>query len=491
MSRAKPAGHWIGTQLAVAIAVTAALLAALPAHAQISTVRDAETEKMLREYADPIFAAAGLTPASVQILLVNDSTINAFVAVGQNMFIHTGLINEAELPNEIIGVISHETGHIAGGHLARMAGAASNATAPMIISLLLGAAAIAAGAPDVGAAVLMGGQQIAQRQFLAYNRTQEAAADQAAMTYLDRTKQSGRGLITFFDRFRDSEVMIGRSVDPYARSHPMPADRMAALEDRIAKSKYKDVKDTPERIAQLKMVQAKLHGFLDHMALVFRQYPETDRSLPGYYARAIAYYRNAQIEEALGEMKPLFAAQPDNPYFYELKAQILFESGRAPEAVPAARKATELEPDEPLLRIALGQALLASDQSETDKAIAAEAKSNLEIALRADRNNPLAWRELAVAHARLGDEAMADLATAERYFVSGAMPEAKGFALRAQRKLPKGSEAWQRANDILITGGKGDPGEETKPPKPRRQPPDPRTGRRRNDPWGDRRRRFP
>lgn len=431
----------------------------------IASIRDAEIENMLREWSDPIFQAAGLTPSSVKIILVNDPSINAFVALGQNMFIHTGLINEADLPNEVIGVIAHETGHIAGGHLARLSGAAAKSTTPLIVSLLLGAAAIAAGAPDVGAAVLSGGMHIAQRQILAYNRTQEAAADQAAMSYLERTGQSASGLLTFFDRFRDSNVMIGHSIDPYAQTHPMPQDRIASLERRVAESRFKDRKDTPDEIHRLKMAQAKLHGFLDDTGAVYRRYPETDQSLPAHYARSVALYREAKVEDALKEMEPLFAAEPENPYLYELKSQILFESGRVKEAILPARKALELAPDEPLLRIALGQALLASDEAGADRAVALEAKKNLEMAIREDPNNPLAWRQLAQAYARLGDEAMADLATAERYFAIGKVGDAKGFALRARRKLAEGSEAWRRANDILVTGGDGKPGEEPRMPR--------------------------
>lgn len=452
--------------LAVALGLTLLGLTHRPAAAQhIPSIRDAEIENMLRDWSDPIFMAAGLTPSSVRIILVNDSSINAFVALGQNMFVHTGLINEANTPNEVIGVIAHETGHIAGGHLARMSDAAGKAATPLIVSLLLGAAAIAAGAPDVGAAVLAGGTHIAQRQILAYSRTQESSADQAAFSYLDRTGQSPQGLLTFFDRFRDSTVMLGRHIDPYAQTHPMPQDRIATLEQRVADSRYRDRKDDPKEVHRLKMAQAKLHGFLDDTGAVLRRYPETDQSLPARYARSVAYFRDARVEDALKEMEPLFTAEPDNPYLYELKSQILFESGRVKDALPPARKALEMAPDEPLLRIALGQALLASDETGANRAVAEEARANLEIAVRADSNNPLAWRELAQAHARLGNDAMADLATAERYFAVGAVGEAKGFAMRARRKLTEGSEAWQRANDILITGGDGKPGEETPMPR--------------------------
>ncbi|MFP3942295.1 MAG: M48 family metalloprotease [Alphaproteobacteria bacterium] len=460
----------------VVLAALCAILIGLTGHAaeakqQIRTIRDAEIEDMLRDWSDPIFKAAGLTPSSVEIILVNDPSINAFVALGQNMFIHTGLINEADLPNEVVGVIAHETGHIAGGHLARLPGAAGKATTPLIVSLLLGAAAIAAGAPDVGAAVMSGGAHIAQRQILAYNRTQESAADQAAMRYLERTGQSSKGLLTFFDQFRDSTVMMDRSIDPYAQTHPMPQDRIASLEQRVAESQFRDRKDSPEEIHRLKMAQAKLHGFLDDIGSVYRRYPESDQSLPAHYARSIAYFREAKVEEALDELTPVFEAEPENPYLHELKSQILFESGRVKQAIPPARLALELAPDEPLLRIALGQALLASDEAGADRTVALEAKNNLEMAVREDPHNPLAWRQLAQAYARLGDEAMADLATAERYFAVGAIGDAKGFAMRARRKLKKGSEAWQRASDILVTGGDGEPGEETPMPRdPKRKP---------------------
>lgn len=434
----------VGVVLSVALLLVSLLIVSPPAHA-ISLVRDAETEHMLRQFSDPIFKAAGLQPEAVNIHLVNANSINAFVAGGQRMFIHTGLILESDRPNMLIGVIAHETGHMAGGHLSQKQAALSGAATSTIVSTILGIGAIAAGAGDVGMAVLAGGQSVAQRNFLQYSRIQEASADQAAITYLDRVGWSGRGMMDTFALFHGQEVLSERQQDPYVRSHPLPADRLSSLEERVLNSPHADAKDPEEWIDQFNMVKAKLYGFLDRPDLTFRRFPSTDTSLPAHYARAVAHHRRGDLARATAELEPLIAALPQNPWVVELHGQILFESGKIEESITPYRRAVELAPDAPLLRVGLAQSLIATE----DRAKTVEALEQLAIARRSDNENSMAYHQASVAYARLGDYGNAELSTAERFYVIGQLPRAQQHARRAQSELPSGSPGWLRAQDIL------------------------------------------
>ncbi len=427
----------------VGIAALAVMLPLQQALA-ISLIRDAETEHIIREFSEPVFAAAGLNPKAVRTYIVNADSINAFVTGGQNVFMHTGTIQQAETPNEIIGVMAHETGHITGGHLSRSQEAIATATAPAILGYILGIGAIAAGAGDAGLALITGGQSLAQRTFLSYSRTQEASADQAAMTFLERTGQSGRGLVSFFDKLADQEALSDRAQDPYVRSHPLSRDRIAALQNRVENSPFYDAKDPEEWQRKLDLVKAKLHGFIDRPQVTFRRYPEKDTSIPARYARAIAYYKIPNTDRAVQEIDALIADQPGNGYFQEFKGQALFESGRSDEAAAAYKRATELLPDEPLIMVGYGQALLATEKPGS----ATQAREVLERATQLEKDYPTAYRILAEAYAREGNEPMAALATAERYAAGGKITEAKQWAGRAMRDLPTGTPAWQRADDI-------------------------------------------
>ncbi|MDF1687724.1 MAG: M48 family metalloprotease [Parvibaculaceae bacterium] len=423
------------------------LVAQTSAASAMSLIRDAETEHVLRTFAEPVFEAAGLQPKAVRLHIINDNRINAFVAGGQRMFIHTGLIYESETPGMLIGVMAHETGHIAGGHLSRIQNEAKGATAPMIISLLLGVGAIIAGAGDVGAAVIAGGQTVAQRSILQYSRVQEAAADQAAITYLDRLGWSGKGMLRTFEIFRDQELLSGRYQDPYLRSHPLSSDRLAALEDRVGKSPYTEKKDPEEWVIALDMVKAKLHGFIDQPAATYRRFPESDQSAPARYARTVAYHKEGRLKEALVEVDSLIAELPGSPFLRELKGQVLFESGKAAQSLKPYREAVALAPTSGLLHLALAQAMI----EVGDDSLLTDAVGHLNYARRYESDYPLIYHQMALAHARLGNEGLASLATAERFYLSGALPDARVHAKRAQQYLPEGSPTWLRAEDILQT----------------------------------------
>ncbi len=430
--------------LALAMSAVVATAATLSSASAQSLIRDAEIEETIRIYSEPIFAAAGLVPSHVETYIINDPTLNAFVAGGQRVFIHTGLITELDTPAQLIGVIAHETGHISGGHLSRTQEALAGATLPIIIGTLLGAAAIAAGSPDAGIAGIQLGQHVAQRSVLAYSRTQESAADQAAVKFLDATGQTSRGLLETFDRFSDQEVLSGRNQDPYVRSHPLSRERIGALQNLVNASPYTDVPDKQDHITRYNMMKAKIIGFLGKPQSTFRRYPESDQSLHARYARALAYYRIPEMDKALSAIDELLAEQPNNPYFHELKGQVLLEFGRPADAIPFYRESVKLAPHQPLLRVGLAQAIIATDNPDTNK----EAMEQLLQSLRDEPENTFAWHNLAIAYHRDGQQGMADYATAERHYRAHNLGQAQIHAQRAIKVLAKGSPAWNRTLDI-------------------------------------------
>lgn len=429
--------------------IVAAMLLAWPARAMaqgdIPLIRDAEIESIIRAWSTPIFEAAGLNAADVSVHIVAVDQMNAFVAGGQRMFVFTGLLMAAQSPNQVIGVIAHEAGHITGGHLARSHEAMRNAQTQAIVATLLGIAAMAAGSGDAGAAVLSGGQHVAERSLLQYSRTQESAADQAGLTFLEKTGQSGRGILEFLEVLGDQEALLVERQDPYVRTHPISTDRIAAMRRRVESSRYTDAADAPEDLALMARMQAKLVGFIQPKAKVYRRFPENDNSAPARYARSIALYRNAETEAALTLLGGLIREAPDDPYYQELAGQILFESGRVAQALGPYRRAVELAPREDLIRFGLARVQVATE----DPTLNREAIGHLEHVVRNDpQEMPGAWRELAVAYGRDGQMGLSHLATAEFRFLTGDREGAREQAKRAMGKLPEGTPAWLRAQDI-------------------------------------------
>jgi predicted Zn-dependent protease len=419
-------------------------------HAQSSSpslIRDAEIESIIHGYAEPIFAAAGIDPEAVSIYIVNDNALNAAVAGGQNLFLFTGLLMRADVPNQLIGVIAHETGHIAGGHVARIQGELETASAEMILAYILGiGAAIATGDGKAGTAIIGAGQSMIIRNLLSYTRTQESAADQAALSYLDATGQSSRGLAEFMNILRQKEQLFGTNYDPYLRSHPLTLERIDVAERHAATSPYGGATDPPERLAEHERMRAKLIGFLRELPDVLRDYPEGLDTLPARYARAIAYYRANQLDRAFAELDPLIAEYPDDPYFLELKGQILYEHGRTDESRTFYESSVAAAPDQPLLRLGLAQTLIALDKPALDQ----RAVKELESVIVDEPRNTGAWRLLSIAYGRNGEPGMAALALAEAAAARGDRSEAKQKAATAQTLLPKGTPSWLRAQDILL-----------------------------------------
>lgn len=432
-------------KIVLSLAAASTVFSGAVAHAQgISLLRDAEMEKFLEDYSHPIFRAAGLDENSIEILIVNDGSFNAF-AGGRYMGVNTGMLTTIDTPNQMEAVIAHEAGHLAGGHSARSQDAASKASRSMILGLVLAGAAIAAGAPEAGMAALGFGQQVGIANYLRYSRGQEATADQSSITYLDKLGHSSKGALELWRKMRNSQIISGQRINPYYQSHPLANERLTALQQRAEASPYYGVEDTEESITRLRYIQAKIRGFLHDPNSTLRYYPLTDQSGPAHYARAVAYYRLAHIDKALSEVRALTADQPENPYFHELEGQMLFEFGRADEAIEPHRLSVKYLSDNALLRINLGRALLGS----LNPANREEAVKELKRALFLEPENSFGWFELARAYGELGDEPMALLATAESRYHAGASTDASQFARRAIARLKQGSPEWRRAADII------------------------------------------
>ncbi len=409
-------------------------------------LRDTEIEETLRGFSDPLLRAGGLSLRSVDIYLVNDPELNAFVTRGQNIFLHSGLILRAETPNELKGVIAHEAGHIVGGHIVRSDYGNRSAYGAMLLAAGVGLAAILAGEGAAGAAILGGAQQFGAVEALAYSRVNESAADQYAVQFLETTGQSGKGLIDFFDNFRVQEVLSYSRRYEYFRSHPLSANRIDKLRERVTESPYSEVLDSEEDLLRHEIMKAKLRGFLDAPQMVFNRYPLSEKSVPARYARSVAFFRAADMHNAVKEIDTLIEDQPDNPYFHELKAQILYESGQRSAALPSAKRALELKPDAMLLKVALAQSLLETEQDdEIERAI-----SLLKSALTQEPRYSHGWYLLSLAYGQQNQDALAKYASAERFYTLGDLDSAHSFAGRAQQDLPRDIPQWRRASDIIV-----------------------------------------
>ena len=460
--------HKKSLKLTALTTVVALVLAPMAALAQENrgppVLRDAETEQLLRDYTRPILRAAGMEKQNIQMVIINQGVFNAFVADGRRIFVNYGAILQSETPNQIIGVMAHETGHLAGGHLAKMREQMAQAQTQMIIAMLLGAGAIAAGASsggggsglaNAGAAMMSAPGEVIRRTLLSYVRQQEENADKAGVKFLNATGQSAKGMHETFKRFTDESLFAARGADPYVQSHPMPAARVAALEELARSSPYWDKKDDPALQLRHDMVRAKISAFMERQDTVYRRYPMSNNSLPARYAHAIATYRHGDLRSALTQIDALIQQQPNNPYFYEVRGQALLEGGKPLEAIAPLRKAVQLSNNSPLIEMLLGQALVAADnKAYTDEAIAI-----LRAAVARESEAPLGFMQLAMAYGRKGDYAQADLASAQAASLRGDNKTARDLASRAKTRFAIGTPGWVKADDIVsakpLPGQKG------------------------------------
>ncbi len=417
---------------------------------QVSLIRDAETEALIADYTAPIFKAAGVASNNIKVHLINDTSFNAFVIDGRNMFINTGAILQSDTPNQLIGVIAHETGHITGGHItalrqqiARMETAALMLQVLSLDAMVGGAFSGNGSASEGGAAMMLGGQQIIMRSILSYRRAQESSADQAGVDYLNKSHQSPAGMLKTFRYFADQSVGI-TNIDPYIQTHPVPRERIAQLEAIAQRSPYFDQKDPPQLQLRHDLVRAKIAAYTyeNNPQRVLRQYPGDD--LPARYARAIVKFHAGGYAAAAPVLAELIAAMPQNPWFYELKATFLMESGNAKDAVEPFRKAVALAPRSGFMRIELAQAMLESGSGSADEAL-----KLLRAALIDEDQSYLGYRLESQAYAKLKRFPEADLAAALASFHQGDVKSAKALAERAKNGLAPGSPGWVKAEDIM------------------------------------------
>ena len=411
-----------------------------------SVLRDSETELLFSDISKPLVKAAGLDPKSVRVVLLNDPEINAFVATGQTVYIQSGLIQAVDNVNQLQGVIAHELGHVAGGHSIRLQEGAKGATNLSIATLVLGALAIAAGAGDAAMGIIAAGQQAAMGKFLAFSRTQEATADQAGAHYLSVAGISGKGMLDFFGKLQNQEYRLAiYATDSYARTHPLSSERIQALEQVFRKDPAWGNPPDPTLNARFLRVKAKLVGFVDPKHAVVK-YPESDQSIPAHYARAYAYHVGGYPDKALSETDALLKTEPDDPFFLELKGQILLEGGKPAEALAPLREATKRSGDMPLIAGMLGHALVATEDPKNF----VEAKQVLKAAVNRDNENPFAWYQLGIIYDQEGDQGRAALATAERSNLEGNPKLALATANTAMKAIPPGTPDWLRAQDIAM-----------------------------------------
>ncbi|WP_434405991.1 M48 family metalloprotease [Sphingobium sp. DN12] len=420
------------------------MLMARPALAQ-SILRDAETEAFMADMSGDLVKAAGMQPRNVQVMVINDPEINAFVAGGQYVWVHSGLIAQADNVNQLQGVVAHELGHIEGGHVIRTDGI-KEATSITLLSLVLGAAAIAAGGAEAGMGIMGLGQQVGMSKYLAFSRAQESSADLAGARYLSGAHLSGKGSLEFFKKLQNQEYRLAIPQDnSYGRTHPLSGERINVLREVYTVDPAWDNPPNPQLEARFERIKAKLIGFVSEPQQTLLKYPESDRSIPAHYARAYAWHKSAYPEKALSEADALLTAAPHDPYFLELKGQILLESGRPGEAIPPLREAVA-KTQQPLIAVLLGHALIATE----DEKNYAEAETVLRNAIARDRENPFAWYQLGVVYEHRGDTPRAALASAERFSMIGQDAMALRSADAAMQGLKPGTVDYLRAQDIAM-----------------------------------------
>jgi len=424
------------------------LVSITPAFAQSKRIliRDAETESTIRAYTKPLFEAAGLVPSDVGIKLILDSSLNAFVTGGQNIYLHTGLILNTTNVDELIGVIAHETGHISGGHLARSSDAMNDAKTLGIVATILGVSAgILSGRGDVAAAAAAGGTELTKRSFLKFSRTQESSADQAALTLLESNGMSARGLYDFLHVLEDNDLLSPERQDPYQRSHPVTRERIAVIENHMVDSPFTDAR--PPSAVQLAhdRVRAKLFAYTHPFITTLREYPKTDTSIAARYARAFAYYKRPDLETALTLIDELITEMPEDAYFHELKAEMLFDHGQVAQAVPYYELASSLAPDTAILLIELARAQVATE----DPAMMEPAIKNLKRSLFFEPRSSFAWNQLAIAYGRSDRMGLSALAMAEEAMLQRRYSDAVYQAGKAETMFNPGTKEHLQAADIM------------------------------------------
>lgn len=434
-----------GTRLLAVLCGVLITLSGQTSARDISLIRDTEIENTIRVYSQPIFETAGLQASDIQIHIVNDTSLNAFVAGGQRLFINTGLLMRAEDAGQVIGVIAHETGHISGGHLVRLQETLKNSTTKSILTMVLGGiAAVASGQAEAAGAVIAGGAAVQQRSVLSYTRSMEQSADQAAAQFLEDAGFSGRGLLEFLGTLSGQELLSVESQDPYLRSHPLTRDRIEFMRNHVATSRYSDTPLPENLIRAHERMRAKLKGFINPPSRTLREYKADDPSFAARYARAVAYKKLFKIDESLALLEGLLAEAPNDPFLHELKGDVLQDAGQVAESIGPYQKAVDMLPWAALIRISLAQSQLELNSQQA----ADDALENLLQAVRYEPEIPLLWRLLSTAYARHDDQANVMLSLAEEALLRGKKSEAHQRSAHAMKLFPEGTASWLRAQDI-------------------------------------------
>lgn len=409
-------------------------------------LRDTEAELMFREMSVPLIQAGGLDPNSVKVVLLNDPEINAFVAQGQTVYVQSGLLEDADNVNQLQGVVAHELGHVIAGDSIRSGQGEKQALGVTILSLLLGVAAVAAGAGDAGMGIMMAGQRAALGGELAFTRAQEATADATGARLLSKAGISGKGMLAFFGKLQNMEYRLAvYDKDSFDRDHPLSSERIEALRQKLTSDPAWNKPIDPKLEARFERVKAKLLGFVDPKQAVLK-YPESDQSVPAHYARAYAYHLGGYPDKAEAEADALLKVDPQDPFFLELKGQILLEDGKPNDAIPVLREATRRSDNAPMIAALLGHALVATDDPKNFP----EAKQILKVAVNRDNEDPFAWYQLGIIYDHEGDQARASLATAERNNLENNPKMALASAQMAMRGIPPGTPDYLRAQDIAM-----------------------------------------
>jgi predicted Zn-dependent protease len=418
-------------------------------YAGINLIRDAQTEKFLRDLSNPVFKAAGLNSKDIKIYIINDDSINAFVAGGQNLFINTGLIRKFETPDALIGVVAHESGHIASGHLARQSEGSEGAQRAMMLSYLLGISAMIGGSPDAGMALILGGSQTAQRLFMKFTRMQEEAADAHAIEYLAKISYPANGLIELLEFFESQMIGYKDQIDEYLLSHPVSQKRIDLLKSRTIGKKFSDKKINQQLQKQMNIVLAKLEGFMDDSNQLLEKYKNyTDER--SNYIKAIALSKKGKIDEALRMLDLVMMANLSDGFLFELRGQILFESGRIQDAAIAYNQAVKLLNYEDSALSKIGFATTILSLKTTDKDLLNLAIKRLQEAKNLEEQNPILFKYLAVAYSKINDEGKSLLELSEFNFLVGDKDKCRRYAKEAKDKLNKSAKAdLLRIEDLL------------------------------------------
>jgi predicted Zn-dependent protease len=412
---------------------------------EVTLLRDAEIEDVLKSYINPIFKVAGLNPKSLNLYVVNSKDVNAMAMGGGRIAINTGLLLRATSALQVIGVLAHETAHLADNHIMRGIDAYEKALLQSLLGTIGGVGAMLAGNPDAGLAILLSSQHLAERGLLKFSRTQEGSADQGAARFLDKLGWSSLGMVEFMDLLRKDDLLSEQFVDPYTLTHPLHSERISFFQAHFGRSPHAKAQLPAGFEDNFKRIQVKITAFTLNPAKTFAQFKPTDSSLLARYGRAIAYFKNSQINEASVEIDSLLKDYPQDPFFWDLKGQILFESGKIQDATKAYEKAVELRPDLPLIRVSYAHALIETgDKGQLEKAFSELLRAKTE-----EPDNPFTHRLLAVYYGKKGETGLAALYLAEMSLEVDDLKMAEQQAKRALHFLKNDPTNYTRAKDIL------------------------------------------